>query len=509
MADVKYAQQFFLGDQTNIDQVTVLLTRPQAGTTGDVRFELWRDDGNGRPMPVGDPTGKIADLGSVLKIENTVPVGSSVHSSTILFWGSNPINRTGLSPIIPPFAEQISVATLRSRPSVSDPPGSTANGAGFLRGYQGSSDPWLDLTDFFGLSHFYQALKIEAMEVAEPQTVALFDNLEFPFDKVDVGPRFDSRRETLAQQFVTGNTDNISSIALRLQRVGSPSGNVMVEIWEDGGQGEPGTLISTVGSFDVATLSTTPEVLEFDALITQLSPNSRYHLVLNNEDTNISSANNSYKFGVRGHTSDVQDEGTNGAAMTLVTDTGGNWRILSDPSFFGCNPTNGHCPNFLHMSIEAVQVVGDWDFDGEFSTVDIDMLSSQVRHVPSDRSFDLNNDGMLDQTDRTHWVHNLANTFFGDANLDGEFNSSDMTLVFSAAEYEDNITLNSTWAEGDWNGDGDFDSSDLILAFQDGGYEQGPRAGVQAVPEPASSMLWLLSLLSVVIPLRRIRNLRS
>ncbi|MEZ6121112.1 MAG: hypothetical protein R3C28_31720 [Pirellulaceae bacterium] len=62
------------------------------------------------------------------------------------------------------------------------------------------------------------------------------------------------------------------------------------------------------------------------------------------------------------------------------------------------------------------------------------------------------------------------------------------------------ITSNSVWSTGDWSTDGDFNSSDLVLAFQDGGYEQGPRAGVQAVPEPASSVLWLLSLLSVVIP---------
>ncbi|MEZ6121102.1 MAG: hypothetical protein R3C28_31670 [Pirellulaceae bacterium] len=150
---------------------------------------------------------------------------------------------------------------------------------------------------------------------------------------------------------------------------------------------------------------------------------------------------------------------------------------------------------WLQMSVEAIP--------------GIDRLSSEVRLESSDISFDINDDGVLTYADRVAWVHNLANTYFGDANLDGEFNSSDMTLVFSAAEYEDNITLNSTWAEGDWNGDGDFDSSDLILAFQDGGYEQGPRAGVQAVPEPASSTLWLLSLLSVVIPLRKNRNLRS
>ncbi|MEZ6121146.1 MAG: dockerin type I repeat-containing protein [Pirellulaceae bacterium] len=151
----------------------------------------------------------------------------------------------------------------------------------------------------------------------------------------------------------------------------------------------------------------------------------------------------------------------------------------------------------------------DLNADGSCDVRDLNLLSRRIRSGTVEDFYDLNMDSTVDLEDRVFWVHDFANTYFGDANLDGEFNSSDMTLVFSAAEYEDNITLNSTWAEGDWNGDGDFDSSDLILAFQDGGYEQGPRAGVQAVPEPASSTLWLLSLLSVVIPLRKNRNLRS
>jgi hypothetical protein len=89
--------------------------------------------------------------------------------------------------------------------------------------------------------------------------------------------------------------------------------------------------------------------------------------------------------------------------------------------------------------------------------------------------------------------------------LDGEFNSGDLTTVFTAGEYEDYITLNSTWAEGDWNGDGDFESGDLVVALADGGYETGPRAGRHAVPEPSSAMLLLLGIVGVV---RRSRNVK-
>ena len=62
---------------------------------------------------------------------------------------------------------------------------------------------------------------------------------------------------------------------------------------------------------------------------------------------------------------------------------------------------------------------------------------------------------------------------YGDANLDGRFDSSDFVHVFQKGEYEDGITGNSSWSEGDWNGDSEFDSADFVVAFQAGLYETG------------------------------------
>ncbi len=56
------------------------------------------------------------------------------------------------------------------------------------------------------------------------------------------------------------------------------------------------------------------------------------------------------------------------------------------------------------------------------------------------------------------------------------------TIGLQAAEYEDAVTDNSTWAEGDWNRDGDFDSHNFVFAFRSSGFEQGIRP--MAVPEP-------------------------
>ncbi|MCA9167575.1 MAG: hypothetical protein KDB23_07890, partial [Planctomycetales bacterium] len=114
------------------------------------------------------------------------------------------------------------------------------------------------------------------------------------------------------------------------------------------------------------------------------------------------------------------------------------------------------------------------------------------------------NDGTFNNEDRDFWVTKIKQTYFGDADLDGEFNSADLINVFQAGEYEDHVVGNSTWSTGDWNGDGEFTTSDLVIAFQDGGYDRGPRGVVTAVPEPTGLFPLFMSALGVVARTRRI-----
>ena len=148
-------------------------------------------------------------------------------------------------------------------------------------------------------------------------------------------------------------------------------------------------------------------------------------------------------------------------------------------------------------------VNGDYNANGAIDGNDIDLMTAEFSSPDPNGIFDLDGDGRLTEADRTAFVTQVIGTYFGDSNLDGEFNSADFVAVFRAAEYEDEIPKNSTWTTGDWNGDGDFDSSDFISAFEHAGYERGPRAALAGVPEPPGALCLLVVLVLAVGTLRR------
>jgi hypothetical protein len=138
---------------------------------------------------------------------------------------------------------------------------------------------------------------------------------------------------------------------------------------------------------------------------------------------------------------------------------------------------------------------GDIDRDGVLAAADIDGLTAAIINRTNSARFDLNEDAHVDLTDHSYWVTELKQTWFGDANLDGVFDSGDLVDVLSAGKYE--LGLDASWSTGDFDGSGRFDSGDLIVALADGGYEQGPRAAVSAVPEPASFIILSIGLICI------------
>jgi hypothetical protein len=138
-------------------------------------------------------------------------------------------------------------------------------------------------------------------------------------------------------------------------------------------------------------------------------------------------------------------------------------------------------------------LVGDYDGSEVLDAPDLDLQTDAILSELHPPAYDLNNDNLVDFNDRQVWVHVLKGTWIGDANLDGEFLSSDMVQVFVRGKYE--RAADAGWEDGDWNADGKFDSSDMVAAFADGGYEQGlrPAAAIDAVPEPSGVSLLLIS----------------
>jgi hypothetical protein len=135
-------------------------------------------------------------------------------------------------------------------------------------------------------------------------------------------------------------------------------------------------------------------------------------------------------------------------------------------------------------------LTGDFDSSGALDTPDIDDLTGQVAGGTNPAAYDLNGDALVTSADINVWVKDLLNSWIGDANLDGQFNSADLVSVLASGSYEANV--DSVWSTGDFNGDRRTDSSDLVAALADGGYEAGPRAATAAVPEPAASVLLAL-----------------
>ena len=144
----------------------------------------------------------------------------------------------------------------------------------------------------------------------------------------------------------------------------------------------------------------------------------------------------------------------------------------------------------------ANPIQGDFNSSGALDVGDIDALTAASAAGGNEAQYDLNGDTFVNGGDVNIWVKDLKNTWIGDADVNGEFNSSDFVTVFSAGKYE--TGSNAVWSEGDWNANGQFESGDFVAAFADGGYEVGPRAAVNAVPEPSSLLLTLLGTLGLL-----------
>ena len=471
------AQQFLSGECDSIASVSVNLKR--FSSSGSLTLEIWDQDESGAP---GNAIGSVGT-----KDSNSIP------SSFGFVDFDNSI--TGLTPNTPYY---VVLDALHATPlgfGVLSPSDGTS-GATKVLGKVGSR--WRTIDSLVGAgpngerANYWQMSVLSNTEDVPCNSSreidaesSLYDNISvepFPYQFDDViGLKFDDRTEPLAQQFRTGDNNNLNSVTLNIQRIGSPTGEVAVEIWEGSEANVPATRLATVGSFDVAAISSTrPETITLDALVTGLDRNSSYYVVLNNQATDITSSN-TYRFGMLGRVDDEQAEGTNGAEHMLASSTAGaTWRPLGE-LLGGCHPIEGTCANYLRMSVTSAALLGDFDENGSLDASDIDLLSGHLVTTPNNRGFDLNNDGTLTNADRVVWVHELSGTVPGDANLDGMVEFSDFLALSNQFEQP------GGWGEGDFDGSGMVNFTDFLALSAN--YGHGVKATAAAVPEPSSVCL--------------------
>jgi hypothetical protein len=182
---------------------------------------------------------------------------------------------------------------------------------------------------------------------------------------------------------------------------------------------------------------------------------------------------------------------------------------LDEPILEGTSGTNVDAFGLRRYQFQITASVGpagdpgDFNNDGVIDATDMDLLTAEVLAGTNAAAFDLTGEGQVNEADRAAWVQDIKNTYFGDSNLDGEFNSGDLVSVLSLGKYEDNTEDNASWADGDWDGDLDFTTTDFVVALSGGGYEAGPRAAVAAVPEPSSVALLAFGMLLAIVARHR------
>ena len=488
------AQPFEIGEDTSISSFAINLSR--WGTpSGSVDFSIWDE------TAAGFPGQRVSDLGSV-DVSLLEDVGTQPETLPTLTFDTSVIG-------LVPEEQYYVVADMTDLEGGHPSPENTVL-FGALRSAEGtkvagelilanagaqppfSAADWVSSGTVFGGSRYLQ-MRVESMPSELTSTV--FDNTE-----VDLAPNprhqfvnaLGSDRR-FAQQFLMDDHNSVDEVTVSLIRQGSASGNMIFEIWSDNGR--PNEKIAELGKIlDVSLIPTDHTEFTFESQITGLHPDEPYWVVANYSEANVFDGSNSI-----GWTAVLSDEGTFGAANAYgSTDMGQTWfdigQVIHDPLKFRME---------VITASSVPRLLGDINEDGRLGASDIDALALAVRLGLDGSKYDVNNDGHVNSDDQVYWVGSseIANTYFGDANLDGEFNSGDLVTVFQAGEYEDEEDMNSTWATGDWNGDGDFDTSDLVRAFQDGGFEKGPKVALNAVPEPASFGLSLLGLIGIAIRL--------
>lgn len=285
----------------------------------------------------------------------------------------------------------------------------------------------------------------------------------------------------IAQPFNIGPYDIVTSAEIKFRRIGNPDGTIYLDVYDDNG-GVPGERVGNLGTIDPLELRQGDGFHTFDEPVVGLNPDDNYYLVFWHDGRWRDPS-------PRVFWSLTSRRGANDVDRALAFEPTCRSAWLSITGYpCGGPPFNA----YFFANIDAISSAVDFDGDGSLTSADVDLLTAAIREQLPGEQFDLNGDNLVDYDDLVHWIRDQKNTWFGDANLDGEFNSGDFIAVFQEGKFE--TETSATWSQGDWNADGVFNSTDFIAAFQDGGYENGTRLEASSVPEPSSVLLTLFAM---------------
>ena len=153
-----------------------------------------------------------------------------------------------------------------------------------------------------------------------------------------------------------------------------------------------------------------------------------------------------------------------------------------------------------------VVVIGDFDFSGGYNAADIDLLNTQIPSTvpPVDPKFDVapfgSPDDIIDTNDRDTWIRTLVGSNYGDTDLDGDIDTSDLTI--SIINFTSAGGTGKFWSDGDTDGDMDVDTLDLTTSI----INFTGAAAATAIPEPGSLMLLTLGILGTFVANLRVRR---
>jgi hypothetical protein len=148
---------------------------------------------------------------------------------------------------------------------------------------------------------------------------------------------------------------------------------------------------------------------------------------------------------------------------------------------------------------------GDFDRDDEYSSADLDLLCNAIHSASPTDFYDLNGDNQVNQMDLTYHVETLIGTDFGDTDLDGDVDLSDLGSLASNFGQANG----AGWDDGDTDCDGDVDLADLgNLAGHYGEGKNQALADFQSlsvVPEPIGLPLLTVAMMFNLRAARAVR----